>query len=60
MLGNIGFYIGKVNTVNFSETIAAYLKFGTCRQLVEFSKVCEYARSRSFFDPGPRSFTYEN
>ena len=23
-------------------------------------KVCEYSRSRSFFDLGPRSFSYEN
>ena len=46
---------------DFSETIAACeLKVGRCRQLIELMKVCEYARSRSFFDLGPRSFTYEN
>ena len=47
--------------MDFSETIAAYdPKFGTFRQLLEFSKVCKYSRSRSFFDLGPSSFTYEN
>ena len=50
-----------MKTVNFSETIAACdLKVGRCRQLIEFMKVCEYSRSRSFFDLGTRSFTYEN
>ena len=39
----------KVKTVDFSETIAASdLKVGRCRQLIEFMKVCEYCRSRSF------------
>ena len=38
-----------MKTVDFSETIAACdLKVGRCRQLVEFMKVCEYCRSRSF------------
>ena len=47
--------------VDFSETIAAYdLKVVICRQLIEFMKVCEYWRSRSFLDLGPRPFTYEN
>ena len=33
----------KVNTVDFSETIAACdLKVGRCRQLIEIMKVCEY------------------
>ena len=27
---------------------------------IEFMKVCEYSRSRSFLDLGPMSFTYEN
>ena len=50
-----------MKTVDFSETIAACdLKVGRCRQLIEFMKVCEYSRSRSFLDLGPRSFTYEN
>ena len=41
--------MGKVKTVDFSEPIAACdLKVGRCRQLVEFMKVCEYSRSRSF------------
>ena len=44
------FLWGKVITVDFSETIAASdLKFGRCRQLIEFMKVCEYLRSWSFF-----------
>ena len=35
--------------VDFSETIAASdLKVGRCRQLIEFMKLCEYRRSRSF------------
>ena len=35
--------MGKVKTVNFSETIAASdLNVGRCRQLIEFLKVCEY------------------
>ena len=44
--------MGKVKTVDFSETIAACdLKVGRCRQLIEFIKVCDYLRSRSFLDP---------
>ena len=35
--------MGKVKTVDFSETIAACdLKGIRCRQLIEFMKVCEY------------------
>ena len=42
----------------FSENVAASdLKIGGSRQLIEFMKVCEYSRSRSFL--GPRSFTFE-
>ena len=38
-----------MKTVDFSETIAACdLKVGRCRQLIEFMKLCEYRRSRSF------------
>ena len=38
-----------MKTVDFSETIAASdRKVGRCRQLIEFLKVCEYLRSRSF------------
>ena len=41
--------MGKVKTVDFSETIVASdLKVGRCRQLIEFMKLCEYRRSRSF------------
>ena len=39
----------------FSETIAA------CDlKLIVLIKICEYSRSRPFFDFGPRSFAYEN
>ena len=35
--------MGKVKTVDYSETIAACdMKVGRCRQLFEFMKVCEY------------------
>ena len=38
-----------MKTVDFSETIVASdLKVGRCRQLIEFMKLCEYRRSRSF------------
>ena len=57
---NLGFFIGKVKTVNFSETIAASdLTFGRSNHLIEYMKVCEYLRSRSFLDCGPRSCTYK-
>ena len=47
--------------VDFSESIAVYdLKVGRCGQLNEFMKVCEYKRSKSFLDLGPRLFTYGN
>ena len=35
--------MGKVKTVDFSETIATCdLTVGGCRQLIEIMKVCEY------------------
>ena len=38
-----------MKTVNFSETVAASdLKVVRCGQLIEFMKVREYRRSRSF------------
>ena len=47
-----------MKAVDFSETFAACdLKVGRCRQLIEFMTVCEYLKSRSFLDHGPRSFT---
>ena len=50
-----------MKTVDFSETIPACdLKVGRCRLLIEVMKVCEYQRSRSFLDLGPRAFTYKN
>ena len=40
-----------MKTVDFSETIrASDLKAGMSRPLIEFMKVCEYLRSRSFLD----------
>ena len=53
--------MGKVKTVDFSETIAASdLKVSRRRHLIEFMKVSEYCRSRSFLDLGPRLCTYKN
>ena len=50
-----------MKTVDFSETNAASdLKVGRSRHLIEFMKVCEYLRSRSLLDLGPRSCTYKN
>ena len=46
-----------MKTVDFSETVAAV---GKCRQLIEFMKVSEYSRSKSFLDLGLRPFTHEN
>ena len=41
--GNLGFSIGKVKTVDISETIEACdLKVGRYRHLIDFMKVCEY------------------
>ena len=55
------FILEKVKTVNFSETIAASdLKVRRSRHLIEYMKVCEYRRSRSFLNLGPRSCTYRN
>ena len=50
-----------MKTVNFSETVEACdLKVGRYRQLNDIMKVCEYWRSMSFLDLGPRSCTYKN
>ena len=50
-----------MKTVDFSETIEACdLKVGRYKQLIDFMKVCEYRRSRSFLDLGPRLCTYKN
>ena len=50
-----------MKTVDFSETIAASdLIVGRSRHLIEYMKVCEYLRSRSLLDLGPRSCTYKN
>ena len=59
---NLGLSIGKCgNSGFFSETVAACdMKVGRHKQLIELIKVCEYSRSMSFLDLGPRSFTYEN
>ena len=48
-----------MKTVDFSETIAASdLKVSRSRHLIEYMTVCEYLRSMSFLDLGPRSCTY--
>ena len=50
-----------MKTVDFSEIIAASdLKVGGSRHLIKFMKECEYWRSRSLIDLGPRSCTYKN
>ena len=50
-----------MKTVDFSETIAASdLKISRSRHLIEYMKMCEYLRSRSFLDLGPRSCNYKN
>ena len=50
-----------MKTVDCTETIeASDRKDGRYRQLNDFIKVCEYLRSRSFLDLGPRSCTYKN
>ena len=50
-----------MKTVDFSETIAASdLNVSGSRHLIEYMKVSEYRRSRSFLDLGPRSCTYKN
>ena len=43
-----------MKTVDFSETIAA----SDLKQM-DLMKICEYLRSRSFLDLGPRSCTYK-
>ena len=46
--------------MDFSEYIAANdLKVGESKHLIEIMKVCEYLRSWSFFDVGPRLCTYK-
>ena len=53
--------MGKSENSGFSETIAAsYLKASRSSHLIEYMKVCEYLRSRSFLYLGPRSCTYKN
>ena len=48
-------------TVDFSETIAASdLEGSRSRHLIEYMKICEYLRSKSFLDLGARSCTYKN
>ena len=47
--------------VDFSEAIAASdMKVSRSRHLFEYMKICEYRRSRSFLDLGPRLCTYKN
>ena len=50
-----------MKTVDFSETMAASdLKVSRSRHIIEYIKICEYLRLRSFLDLGPRSCTYKN
>ena len=50
-----------MKTVDFSESISASdLKVRRSRHLIEYMKICEYLRSMSFLDLGPRSCTYKN
>ena len=44
-----------MKTVDFSETIAA----SDLKQM-DLMEICEYFRSRSFLDLGPRLCTYKN
>ena len=49
-----------MKTVDFSKTIVASdLKVSGSRNLIKIMKICEYERSRSFLDLGPRSCTYK-
>ena len=60
-LETLAFVLEKVKTVDFIQTIEACdLKVGRYRELIDFMKECEYRRSRSFLDLGPRSCTYKN
>ena len=52
--GNLGFSIGKSENCWFFRTFAACDLKPT-----EKMNICEYWRSRSFLDLGPRSFTYK-
>ena len=48
------FVMGKVKTIDFSETIVVYdIKVGRCSQLNEYMKLYEYQRSRSLVGLGP-------
>ena len=53
-------FISKSENNVFSETIEGRGLVGRCRQQIELIKICEYIRTMSFFDFGPRCFTYEN
>ena len=57
-----GFSAGKKeNSGFFSETIAANdLKGNRSRHLIEYMKVSEYSRSRSYLDLGPSSCKCKN
>ena len=55
------FYGKKVKTVDFPETIAANdLKISRSSHLIEYMKVYEYLRPRSFLDIDSRACTYKN
>ena len=50
-----------MKTVDFSETIATSdLIISRSRHIIEYMKVCEYCKSRSFLNLGTRLCTYKN
>ena len=53
--------MGKSENSGFYRNIAASdLKVGRSSHVIQYMKVCEYRRSRSFLDLGPRSCPYQN
>ena len=50
-----------MKTVVFSKTVAASdLKVSGSRHLIEYMKICEYCRSRSSLDLGPKVVYIQN
>ena len=49
----------KGKTMDFSETIVVYdITVDKCSKLNEYMNLCEYQKSRSFIDHGPRSLIF--
>ena len=58
---NLGFSIGEVKTVDFSETIAASdLKVSRSIHLIEYYEDMRVLKLRLFLDLGPKWCTYKN